>query len=59
MHKTVNSVDNGAREQKLGSFDGGDHGEHKSIDLVEIHEILAAQDNFFNEMAPVSRGHLQ
>ena len=32
---------------KFGSFDGGEDGEHNSVDLVEVSQTFAMQHDYF------------
>ena len=51
----ANSSNNGTREMKFGSLDGGDKSEHNDDGFVKISEIFAMQDTFFIGTQPFDR----
>ena len=52
MGYNCNSVNNGARDMKFGSYDGGEDGEYTDIGSVEISQILVMQEAFFLRREP-------
>ena len=43
----INFNNNGAREEKLGSFNVGDYGEYSDAGVVEISQISTSQGPFY------------
>ena len=55
MHKYVNSANNGARDETLGSFDGGGDGRHTGVGLVDIFNFLLYRMQFSLELSCLTK----